>query len=214
MNPSTRSFWYWPDWRDFVYALVLNAGLWLWFGLIYGGTDYLATLHHHRVRLHLDAELAIPFVPWTVFVYMSIYLTFWMAPFVLRTRSELQGLVLTLAAVILIGGVCFLVLPSELKYPPPGAMGNWTGLVRLARDLALTNNFAPSMHVTLSTVCIVVYARQAPRPGKGLLYGWAAAIGGSTLLLHQHYVVDVLSGYLLAVAGVRGVYDRRVPRAG
>ena len=210
MKPITRSFWHWPDWNFFAHALLLNTGLWLWFGLIYGGTNYLASTHDYRVRLHLDAELAIPFVPSSVLLYMSIYVSFWMAPFILRTRSELQGLVVTLAVVTLIGGVFFLLFPSEIKFPPPGDMGVWTVPVRLAKGLALTHNFAPSMHVVLSTVCIIVYARRAPTLGSLALYLWAAAIGVSTLLLHQHYVVDVLSGYLLAVAGVRWVYDRRV----
>jgi membrane-associated phospholipid phosphatase len=214
MKPITGSFWHWPDGNFFVHALLLNAGLWLWFGLIYGGTDHLASTHDYRVRLHLDVELAIPFVPASVLVYMSIYVSFWMAPFILRTRRELQALAITLAVVTLIGGVFFVLFPSELKFPPPGEMGAWTGLVRLAKGLALTHNFAPSMHVALSTLCIIVYAGRARWLGRLLLSLWAAAIGISTLLLHQHYVVDVLSGYLLAVAGVRWVYDRRVRCAG
>jgi membrane-associated phospholipid phosphatase len=81
-------------------------------------------------------------------------------------------------------------------------------LVDFARGVALRHNFVPSLHVTLSVVCIAVYARRAGTAGKALLWAWSAFIGVSTLLLHQHYVVDVLAGYALGMAGVRHGYRR------
>jgi membrane-associated phospholipid phosphatase len=208
MTPTPRPFWHWPGWGQVGYALLLGGTVGLWFALVYGGTDYLTAHRSYRVRLHFDAELNLPFVPEAVLVYMSIYLLFWAAPFVLRTRRELQALAATLVAVTAVAGVCLLLFPAELSFPPAGDAGIWTGSVRFAKRLALTYNLAPSLHVALSTVCVAAYARRARPVGKVLLWLWAVAVGVSCLLLHQHYVIDVVTGFALALAGVRWGYDR------
>jgi membrane-associated phospholipid phosphatase len=87
-------------------------------------------------------------------------------------------------------------------------MGAWEGSVRFFKWLALAHNLVPSLHVALSVVCVAVYARRAGLPGKMLLWLWAGVIAASTLLLHQHYLLDVLTGAALGWAGVRAVYDR------
>jgi membrane-associated phospholipid phosphatase len=209
MTPPPPPFWHWPRPGHLGYALLLGGTVGLWFALVYGGADALTARHGYRVRLHFDAELAVPFVPEAVLGYMSIYLLFWMAPFVLRTRQELSALATTLAAVIAVAGVCFLLFPADMAFPPAGDLGIWTAPVAFAKRLALTYNLAPSLHVTLCTVCVAVYARQTRPAGKLLLWLWAVAVGVSTVLLHQHYVVDVVTGYALALAGVRWCYDRR-----
>jgi membrane-associated phospholipid phosphatase len=203
-----QPFWHWPGWRQIGFFLLLAGAVTVWFAIIYGGANFITGLHRYRVRLHLDAELAIPFVPQAVLGYMSIYAAFWMAPFILRTRQELQALARTLLVVILVAGVCFLIFPGELHFPPDGDTGIWTGLVHFAKELALAYNLAPSLHVALTVVCITIYARQAGSFGKGLLWLWSGAICLSTLLLHQHHVIDVVTGFVLGLAGVHWVYDR------
>jgi membrane-associated phospholipid phosphatase len=180
----------------------------LWFELIYGSANYLTAQQSHRVRLYFDAELNMPFVPATVLLYLSLYLLFWMAPFILHSRRELKALAVTLAVVTLGAGACFLVLPAETAFPPPGNMGIWTGLVRFAKGLALRYNLAPSLHVALSVVCVAVFAARARMAGKIALWGWALGICASTLLLHQHYLIDVITGFALGLAGVHWGYRR------
>ncbi len=210
-----QPFWHWPGWRQLGRFLLLASAVTAWFVLVFGGADFLTGQHRYRVRLHFDAELAMPFVPSAVVGYMSIYAAFWMAPFILRTRQELQALAQTLLIVILVAGLCFLIFPGELHFPAEGDLGIWAGPVQFARQLALTYNLAPSLHVALSVACIAIYARQAHTLGKWLLWLWSVAICWSTLLLHQHYVLDVVTGFLLGLAGVYGAYDsHRYDRAG
>jgi membrane-associated phospholipid phosphatase len=216
-------FWHWPGWCHVGHALVLGGAVTLWFALIYGGADFLTVRRSLRVRFHFDAELAMPFVPASVLIYLSIYFLFWLAPFILRSGRELKSLAWTLAAVIFVAGIGFLLFPAELEFPAPGDMGMWTGLVRFAKQVALTYNLAPSLHVALAVVCVAVYCRQCGAIGKLLLWLWAGAIGVSTLLLHQHYVMDVATGFLLGLAAVKvsGTFSRdkglmlpaRCPRA-
>jgi membrane-associated phospholipid phosphatase len=213
MTAPRPSFWHWPGWAQFGYFVLLGVAVGLWFELIYAGADYLISLHTYRVRVHFDAEPRIPFVPASVLGYMSIYLLLWSPAFILRTRRELRALAITLTAVIFVAGLCFLLLPAEAAFPPPGDLGLWSGLVRGAKLVALTNNYLPSLHITLSVACITIYARRAPPLGRTLLWLWAGVICLSTMLLHQHYLLDVVTGFVLGIAGVWLIYDRLVPPA-
>jgi membrane-associated phospholipid phosphatase len=139
--------------------------------------------------------------------YIAIYPVLAAAPFILRSRQQIAALLGTLAAVIAVGGVSFLIFPGELLFPPPGDMGDWTGLVQFAKRLALSHNLMPSLHVALSTVCLLVYASRAGWVGKLMLALAAVVIGLSALLLHQHYLIDVITGYALAWAGTRWIYQ-------
>lgn len=204
----TRSFWGWPGSAHLTRFSLLAGMVAVWWVLLYGGANLITTLHPYRVRLHIDAELAMPFVPAGVLVYLSIYLIFAMIPFVLRTNDELCRLAGALAAAIAVASVIFVVCPGDPHFETPVDAGVWAPLVTFARWLALKHNFFPSLHVALSSACLWIMARQAPGWGKLLLAGWGVAIGLSTLLLHQHYLIDVLAGLVLGLASVKLVYDR------
>src|SRR5262249_1077706 len=126
----------WPGWVLLGQTLLLALSVTLWWVLVYHGANWLTELRSHRIRVHLDAELAMPFLPPFILAYLSIDLVFVPAPFILRSRRELQALALTLAAVIGIAGIGFLLFPAELAYPPcdPGA---WFALFALAREMTL-----------------------------------------------------------------------------
>lgn len=207
-SECAEPFWGWPGWGLLGYTLLLGGAQTLWFGLIYGGANLLTEQRAARVRIHLDAELAIPFVPALVVVYMSIYPLFWLAPFVLRQRRTLEALAATLAVVTFVGGLGFLLFPSESAFPTPQEAGVWTGLHRFAKGLALRYNMVPSLHVALSVVCIAAYADRAGSVGRLLLWAWVGAVGVSTVLIHQHHLVDVVAGFALGVVGKWGVFDR------
>jgi membrane-associated phospholipid phosphatase len=171
--------------------------------IIYGGANYLTDQHSIRWRVHLAFEPGLPFVPAAVLGYMSIYPLFWMAPFVLRSRREVHVLMASLAAIILVAGVCFVVLPVANAFPPQSDLGPWKHLIAFAKRMAMTHNWLPSLHVAMPVACICVYASHAETFGKTLLWSWSAIIAAATILLHQHYLLDVVTGYALGVAGVR-----------
>jgi membrane-associated phospholipid phosphatase len=200
----------WPGWTHLRYAALLSFANTLWFVLVYGGMDSLTARRSFRVPVHFPAELAIPFVPAMTLFYMSIYLLFWMAPFVLRTRREFRALVIAVAFAILCGGIGFLLFPANLAFAPPReeVLGIWASLFHFADKLNLTYNLLPSLHVTFAVICVAIFSARAPVVGKVLLWFWAAMVAASTVLIHQHHLLDVATAWLLALVCVQSIFDR------
>lgn len=200
----------WPGWRHIGYAALISLPNTLWFMLVFGGADLLTAHRSFRVRVHFSAELNVPLVPAMTVFYMSIYLLFLAAPFILRERHEVRALVGTLALTIFFSGIGFLLFPADLAFATPGEkeLGGWAGLFHLADRLNLTYNLLPSLHVALAVACIAVYSSRAPFVGKVLVWLWAIMISASTVLTHQHHVLDAIAGWLLAIACVKVVFPR------
>jgi hypothetical protein len=186
-------------------AWVLTILVAAWFCLVYAGSNWFTAHRQTRIRVHLDAELPVPLVPAFTSVYMSIYLLFVAAPFVLRTRREITTLSLAQALTISVAGIGFLLIPAQLAYAPTtdSELGAWKPLFLFADRLNLDYNLVPSLHVALSIVCLEMFVPQAGVSGKVLLRGWGILIAASTLLTHQHHLIDAVTGYLLALAIVR-----------
>ncbi len=201
-----------PSRGHLLYTGLFSVAVALTFALVYGGANELTARRSLRVRIHLDAELGLPLVPAMVLGYVSIYGLFALPAFVLRRRREVQALALALLAVLLVAGVGFLLFPAEPAFPPPGDVGIWHGLLHFARTVALSYNMVPSLHVAMSVVCVAAFAERTGVAGKVLLCTWALVIGLSTLLTHQHHLIDVITGYALGAAGYGLVYRRWTAR--
>ena len=171
----------------------------LWFA-VYGGANWLAGLHDYRVRLWTDLELSIPFVPAAAAVYLSIFPMFWIAPFALHTTRQLQALAKALAWTIAIAGIGFVLLPSGHAHtvePPTGFFGK---IFWIADQVNMSYNYLPSLHVAMSVVCAYAYSAATPRKDLKCFYSaWVGTIAVSTLLTHQHYLADVVTGGALGL---------------
>jgi membrane-associated phospholipid phosphatase len=207
MTSPRAPFLGWPGWGIFGEALVLAAAQTLWWLAIYHGTDWLTGLRAERVRIHLDAELKIPFIPAFVLVYRSTDVMFLLGPFILRTRQEIRGLTLTLAIVTALAGAGFLLMPAEPAFGSRDS-GAWEPLYAWNRRIVLNYNMVPSLHVALSVVTLSAYSVRRGIVGKGLLAAWGAAIAFSTLLTHHHHLLDVVTGLILGWGGYVVVYRR------
>jgi hypothetical protein len=121
MTRRREPFLAWPCWGYLGYALRLAAALAVWWVIVYYGADYWTGLRARRVRIHFDAELAIPFVPAFIIAYLSLHLVFVLAPFVLRRRRDLQALALAWASVTAVAGIGL------------GSASSWSPRSRLTR---------------------------------------------------------------------------------
>jgi membrane-associated phospholipid phosphatase len=188
----------WPAPADLRFGLFLCAVFILFFESTYLATNYLASLRAVRFHVHTQAELAIPFIPAMAIVYLSLNLLLMLAPFVLRTWREITPLCVVLCLETLICALFFVLFPVELGYAPQADWGTWGRFCAAVTALSLPYNNAPSLHVAFAFTTAMAFRRWP-------LLIWAALIAASTLLIHEHHVVDVIAGILLAVA-MRPVY--------
>jgi membrane-associated phospholipid phosphatase len=207
MNDGRQPLFAWPGARHLGEMAILSAAVLLLFVIVYGGADWV-TGFRNRHHAHLPMELQIPFVPAAVIGYMSLYGLFAIAPFILRTKRELRALAATLATAIVVGGICFLLFPAELAFPEPTKLGEWQKLYAVADQINLHYNLVPSLHVALAIICVDLFARRAVLMGALVFWLWGAAVCASTVFLHQHHLVDVAAGLVLALAVNRVVYPR------
>jgi membrane-associated phospholipid phosphatase len=199
MSNASEPFWGWPGWKHLRFATLISIAGIVWFILVYGGCDAITAHRTTRIRIHLDSELRFPFVPDMVLIYMSLYLLFLVSPFILRGRREFLKLAVMLDVIILGGGIGFLLIPAQLAFTPQTNLGNFPGLFRFADRLNLTYNLVPSLHVAFSVACVAVYSVRSRALGKVVLWIWAVAISASTVFTHQHHLLDVLAGWVLAL---------------
>ncbi len=196
---AKRQFFAWPGWSHLRFAWLLSALSAAWFASIYIGCNWVTTHRSMRVPIHLPSELSIPFIPSAVSIYMSIYVLFLAGPFIVRDRREFAALIRALALATFIGGVGFLLIPSQPAFAPPSDLGIWKDLFHFADRINLDCNMVPSLHVALSVCCIAAFGRHTSLRGRTVLWIWAVTIALSTLFTHQHHVLDVVTGWAVGI---------------
>lgn len=194
----------WPDRAHWKLALLLFGMVGAWFIIVYHGANWITEQHAWRIRVHVDPELSLPLIPAFTLVYNSIYPLFCVAPFLLRERDQLITLAMREMVAIGIAGIGFVLLPGQLAYaPPPAHLGMWAEVFELSDRLNLDYNLVPSLHVALSVICIEAYVLKTPRWVAAGFRIWGGLIAASTLFTHQHHLLDVVAGYVLALAVAR-----------
>jgi protein-tyrosine phosphatase/membrane-associated phospholipid phosphatase len=181
-------------------AALRSAGLSFLFIVLYGACNWITTQRANVGTWYYGFERHIPFVPLMIVPYMSIDLFFVGAPFLCRTQAELRTLSRRISFGILVASICFLLIPLRLAVPNPQTAG-WTGeLFRFLHGFDQPYNLFPSLHVTLWAILANAYARHTRGLLRAACHVWFSLICISTLLTYQHHLVDVLGGFVLAMA--------------
>jgi membrane-associated phospholipid phosphatase len=199
----------WPSWERLATgitgALIVSAA----FFPIYLGGAAIAGLRDQRLHLYAGFELAIPFWPFMIIPYLSMFVLFVMPPFQLDAR-ELVHLVWRLVIASLVGGVIFLCLPSEIGFADRSDAGLWQAWYDRIYSIDGHFNAVPSFHV-IYTASILLAMIEVATPRLRIGYGmWLILVCASTLLTHRHHLLDVASGLAVAFA-VRAVARARMP---
>jgi membrane-associated phospholipid phosphatase len=183
-------------------AVSLQLGVGACWVVLFHGADWLNGLHDWRVPVHFDLELSIPLLPAWTLVYSSLYLMFGLAPFILRERATIDALAFALLFETAAAALVFVLLPSQTAFAPVATaeLGSWAMAFETADSMNGNTNCFPSLHVAFATSCAVAFGRRGAAPQFGL---WASAIALSTLFTHQHHIVDVAGGMVLAAIGLR-----------
>jgi len=188
---------FWPDSRR-LRTYSYWAGLaGVAFFAVYPTLNWLTSLRRNRFRLYWPPELGIPFVPQFIWAYLSMYILFLMPLFLLPVE-RMPPLGRQLIAGTLASGALFLLLPADLGFmrmipPDPIYARIYQGIFGIDRP----HNLVPSLHVVWSCTIILACADIARGFARGLLYIWLAIVVMSTVLVHQHHILDVVAGIVL-----------------
>ena len=169
----------------------------LWVGIAFFGVyptcNYLSAQRADIHHFYLPQELDIPFVPEFFWVYVSMYVLFLFPPFFLSA-----GQLVTLGKRIIVGtfisAVLFLLFPSTLGFERVMPEGFYAPIYARIFSVDLPYNMAPSLHVVYTAfILLAIRAASQKRAVRAMSLLWLAMIVLSTLLVHQHHLIDVLS---------------------
>jgi membrane-associated phospholipid phosphatase len=195
-----------PARSDVVLSLRWAAFLTLLFLPLYGLCNWITAQRAERLRLWFDWELAIPFVPQMVWVYLSLFACFFLPMFALRAPA-LNALCRRLAFAVVVSAAAFLLLPAQSGFERPTAAADGSAAFALIYLLDLPHNQAPSLHVSWSALFLGALRRASPAWLRRTLEFWLVALCASVLLVYQHHVVDVVAGLLVAWMAHAAVRD-------
>lgn len=170
------------------------------FFVIYPASNWLASRRTGQLHLYLDNELSIPFLPQFIWLYLSMYLLFALPPFFVPAHAAAR-VGKQLLAGCLASGVLFLLFPAVLGFErvlPPEAP--YRQIFQTIHDVDAPHNLVPSLHVVFSCVIALACARYARAPVLWLLRVWLSLIVLSTVLVHQHHLIDIVSALMLVAA--------------
>jgi membrane-associated phospholipid phosphatase len=198
----------WPGIDDLRETLPLSALFVLIFYVFYGTASVVTGLHDVRLHIHFHFEQYLPFVPAFALVYLSLNVMLALAPFILRTRQAFLPLFLTMSVETILASLCFVLLPVADGDTPVLASGFWGNVFLFADVVNLDYNNIPSLHVAFAFTAALAFRQRCGPVGTMLFYSWAVTIALSTLLTHQHNILDVITGIALAGIVMRVVYPK------
>jgi fatty acid desaturase/membrane-associated phospholipid phosphatase len=199
--------------NDMTVCIFLAAIFMCFFALIYGVGDYLHRAADTTRDLSIGIDHMIPFIPQFAVIYLLVSPLLAAAPFVMKSPERSLPFGVALTAELIVALAIYYAFPTSIRpvsYDPNGLFGS---LMSLADWINLDGNNLPSLHVALVVSAAWAYAPYLSPRVRFAVFILAALIVASTLLLHQHVLVDVVSGMALAAFGMGVVHplaDRKL----
>jgi membrane-associated phospholipid phosphatase len=180
------------------YVLIMLGCYAVWVGLYYL-TGWIGELRGEVFYPALAMDAHFPFVPQAMYVYLLAYVVVLGLYFVRRSASFLNRAYLAFITMNLLAFALFALFPSQ--GPPrgfPGADGD--AMLQLMYSVDARWNAFPSLHVANPWLVALLAVRERRfAPVSIVMLFVALGISVSTLLIRQHYLLDVLGGFALAV---------------
>ncbi len=144
-------------------------------------------------------EHDIPFVPEFIFGYILVYFSILLSYLVLKEWQDWRRATISFLLCTSVAYLLFLILPVRMTMRPElvGAAGISNAVSRLYYVIDLPYNCFPSLHVTYPTLATLLAWRHH-RIARWVFMTMAIVVAASVVLVKQHYVADVVAGFLNA----------------
>lgn len=169
------------------------------FYLFYGTASYISSLRSDINNVGFDWEVNIPFIPEMSLIYLSSSLLLIILIFAIDTKKEIKLIANILIVETIIASIIYLIYPVTNNFSERIVTG-WVSIpFSLADTVNLSYNEVPSLHVALA--CTAAYFLSVNKTIYSIIFfrGWALLIATSTLLIHEHHIIDIIAGYLLSL---------------
>ncbi len=162
------------------------------FVVLYQITNRIALWGPWLVPL-MPLENTIPFIAWTVPIYLTSYIVSPFGILIARQADVIGGIRATLF-IFVVHSIIFFLLPTTLPRVAVPVDAGWLYNYGIAAVDRAQNCF-PSQHVAFAVLTVYIFWRRSRRLGVVAAL-WALALCISTLTTKQHYILDVLGGII------------------
>ena len=148
------------------------------------------TIYKNNNQLDTILDELLPFLSGFILIYLTSYILVFIPYFFVKEKKYFRRIILAYFITLSISYIIFLIYPVKIIRPEITSESFFSQLTKLFYELDYPYNNFPSLHVTLSFLSAGVCTKYNQK--YWWLFLWAGAIALSTLLVKQHYVLDVL----------------------
>jgi membrane-associated phospholipid phosphatase len=199
-----------PEWKLVKLYFGYGALLYIQFFFVYGGSNWFASESSARYQLFFSWERHIPFTPLFIIPYLSLSLYIILPVFYLDL-DKVKPWAKSYMLMVFFAGFIFLVMPTENVIVRSEYFGEVSYLFNFLYTMDLPYNLFPSLHVSLSTLALMI---MLPQLNNKLVFVsivvWWFIMTISVILVRQHNVSDIAGGVLLAWLCYRFIYFKSV----
>jgi|TARA_B110000093_G_C12853489_1_gene360312 membrane-associated phospholipid phosphatase len=178
-------------------------------GLLYSGSNSYAETASHHYHVYFEFEKSIPQIPCMIVFYISYYLYLLLNFVLVKNPNKIKAICLAMTFSALVAAVVFVVFPSELGFSRAENIDGFEGIFNWLHVVDKPHNLFPSLHITFTTIAtFVMISVTQSRLFHASIIAWAVMITFSVVLVHQHHLIDVLTGGILGWVAIRFVYQR------
>jgi len=146
-------------------------------------------------------DRAVPFMPHSVWIYISEYIYFPLIYILCRDMENLNKYFYSFLGLQTVSVIIFWLWPTTFPrgdFPLPPDLDAATAFVfNSLRATDTPANCAPSLHVSSVYLSAIIFLDEQREKFPFFLI-WGTAIAASTLPTKQHYIVDVVTGAMMA----------------
>ncbi len=168
--------------------------------LLVQSSTYFATgllrLNKSSYSVSLPLDNAIPFIPFFILFYISLYF-FGAIPFlVIKSRRYVRNYAKAYIFASIFSFLIFITLPIKMEHPEITGTTVFDKLTQFIYDADVTDNAFPSVHICLTLLTMIALSSvNNAWKAAGIL--WGTVIIFSTLFVKQHYLLDIVGGLLV-----------------
>jgi membrane-associated phospholipid phosphatase len=180
-------------------------------GAIIAALMYIGSNRFHlfepQLLTYTSLDQAIPFVPWTFWIYASEYLFFFAIYLSLKSEHTMNRYIYSFFTLQTVSVLIFIFWPTTFPRDDFPLIRETMDALTFAGFSALRAtdspaSCAPSLHVSsvyLSSMMLLYEGQKHSRTLFKIFFGWATLIALSTLTTKQHYIIDLVTGFGMAV---------------